>query len=107
MVALIESTVSATSKHSDSAQIASVAAMALVSREEATGAGRLPKPAVPGDGIIGLNPSRRGRITRDVRQFHKRRRQYCGVRTSKAAKPRQRLTSFPLFLTFGGVFKRM
>jgi hypothetical protein len=29
-----------------------VAAMALVNREEATGAGRLTKPAVPGDRIM-------------------------------------------------------
>jgi hypothetical protein len=49
---LIDSTVSVTTRHSDSAPIASVAAMALVSREEATGAGRLPKPTVPGDRIM-------------------------------------------------------
>jgi hypothetical protein len=52
MLTLIESTVSVTTKHSDSAPIASEAAMALVSREEATGAGRLSKPAVPGDRIM-------------------------------------------------------
>jgi hypothetical protein len=52
MVTLIESTVSVTTRHSDSAPIASEAAMALVSREEATGAGRLMKPAVPGDRIM-------------------------------------------------------
>jgi hypothetical protein len=49
---LIDSAVSVTTKHSDSAPIASVAAMTLVSREEATGAGRLPKPTVPGDRIM-------------------------------------------------------
>jgi hypothetical protein len=49
---LIDSTVSVATRHSDSAPIASVAAMALVSREEATGAGRLSKPAVPGDRIM-------------------------------------------------------
>jgi hypothetical protein len=49
---LIDSTVSVTTRHSESAPIASVAAMALVNREEATGAGRLTKPAVPGDRIM-------------------------------------------------------
>jgi hypothetical protein len=48
-VALIDSTVSVTTKHSDSVPIASEVAMALVSREDATGAGRLSKPAAPGD----------------------------------------------------------
>ena len=52
MLTLIESTVSVTTRHSDNAPIASVAAMALVSREEATGAGRFSKPAVPGDRIM-------------------------------------------------------
>ena len=36
---LIDSTVSVTTRHSESAPIASVAAMALVNRDEATGAG--------------------------------------------------------------------
>ena len=53
MVTLIESTVSATTRHSDNAPIASEAAMALVNREEATGTERVSKPAVPGDRIIG------------------------------------------------------
>ena len=52
MVALIDSTVSVTTRHSDSVPIASEVAMALVSREDATGAGRLSKPAVPGDRIM-------------------------------------------------------
>ena len=52
MLTLIESTVSVTARHSDSEPIASEAAMALVSREEATGARRLSKPAVPGDRIM-------------------------------------------------------
>jgi hypothetical protein len=52
MVTLIESAVSVTTRHSDNAPIASVVATALVSREESTGAGRLPKPAVPGDRIM-------------------------------------------------------
>jgi hypothetical protein len=65
MVTLIDSTVSATITHSDSAPIASEAAMALVSRDEATGAGR-PKPALPDDRIMAEILQTRGRITRDV-----------------------------------------
>jgi hypothetical protein len=49
---LIDSTVSVTTRHSENAPIASVAAMALVNREEATGAGRLTKPTMPGDRIM-------------------------------------------------------
>ena len=52
MDTLIESTVNVTTRQSDSAPIASEAAMALVSREDATGTGRLMKPAVPGDRIM-------------------------------------------------------
>jgi len=51
MDTLIESTVNVTTRHSDSAPIASEAAMAFVSREDATGPGRM-KPAVPGDRIM-------------------------------------------------------
>ena len=40
--------------------------------------GAAPKARRAGRPYHGLNPSRRGRITRDVRQSHKRRRQYCG-----------------------------
>ena len=74
MLTLIESTVSVTTRHSDSAPIASEAAMALVKREEATGAGRLPKPAMPADRIMVQDPSRRGRITRDTGEFRSVRR---------------------------------
>ena len=52
MDTLIESTVSVTTSHSDSAPIASEAAMALVSREDATDTGRLMQPDVPGDRIM-------------------------------------------------------
>lgn len=48
----IDSTVSVTAKHSDKAPIASVAAIALVNREDATGAGRPEKPTVPDDRIM-------------------------------------------------------
>jgi hypothetical protein len=49
MVPLIESTVSVMTRQSDSAPIASEAAIALVNWEEATGVRRLTKPAVPVD----------------------------------------------------------
>jgi hypothetical protein len=52
MVTLIESTVSATIRHSDNAPIASEAATVSVSRDEATGAGRPSKPALPGDRVM-------------------------------------------------------
>jgi hypothetical protein len=63
MVTLIDKTVSVTTRHSDKVPIASDVAMALANRGEATGAGWLAKPTVPGNRIMGPNPSRRGRIT--------------------------------------------
>jgi hypothetical protein len=52
MVALIDSTVNMTTRQSDSVPIASDVAMALVNRADATGAGGLAKPTVPGDRIM-------------------------------------------------------
>jgi hypothetical protein len=52
MAILIESTVRVTIRHSDSPPIASVAATALVNRDDATGAPRLLKPEAPGDRIM-------------------------------------------------------
>ena len=52
MVTSVESTVRATIRHNDSAPIASEAATARVSRDEATGAAQPSKPAAPGDRII-------------------------------------------------------
>ena len=52
MVTLLESTVSVTTRQSDNAPTASEAAMALVNQEDATGAGRPSKPAVPDDRIM-------------------------------------------------------
>jgi len=63
MLALLESTVRATIRHSDSEANASEAATASISRVEATGAGQPPKPAALVDRIMVTNPSRRGRIT--------------------------------------------
>ncbi|WP_407148757.1 hypothetical protein [Bradyrhizobium sp. ORS 86] len=52
MVTLLDSTVIVTTRQSVSAQNASEAAIAFVSRGDATGAGQLRKPAVPGDRIM-------------------------------------------------------
>jgi hypothetical protein len=52
MLTLIDSTVRATIRHSDSEPIASEAATASISRDEATGAEGLLKPAAPGDRIM-------------------------------------------------------
>ena len=80
MVTLIDSTVSVTIRHSDSAPIASEAATAWVNRDEATGAGRLDEAGGAGRPDHGLNPSRRGRITRDGAQDRSAARQHCGGR---------------------------
>ncbi len=63
METLIESIVRVTIRHSDNAPIASEAATASVNRDEATGALRPLKPAVPGDRIMVRDPSTRGQIT--------------------------------------------
>jgi hypothetical protein len=52
MLTLIDSTVSATIRHSETEPIASEAATALVNRDEATGAAWLSKPAARGDRIM-------------------------------------------------------
>ena len=66
MLTLIESTVRATIRQSDSEPIASEAATASIKRDEATGAERPLKPAAPGDRVMAGNPSKRGRITRNA-----------------------------------------
>jgi hypothetical protein len=66
METLIESTVRVTIRHSDIEPIASVAATASASRDEATGTDGLSKPAGPGDRIMAGGPSQRGRITRNT-----------------------------------------
>ncbi len=52
MLTLIDSTVRATIRHSESEPIASEAATALVNRDEATGAAWLSKPAARGDRVM-------------------------------------------------------
>jgi hypothetical protein len=60
MVTLIESTVRVTIRHSESPPIAMVAARASVTRDEATWAERLTKPAAPGDRIMAVILQRAG-----------------------------------------------
>jgi hypothetical protein len=104
---LIESTVSVTARHSDTAPIASVAAMALVSRVEATGAGGLTKPTVTGDRIMVQILQRAGRITRDASQYRTARRRHCGGGRAETAPSPQALTAGPRLLTFAGFLARM
>jgi hypothetical protein len=52
MATRMESTVRVTIRHSDNEPIASEAATASVSREEATGADGRTKPAAPGDRVM-------------------------------------------------------
>ena len=56
METLVASTVSVRMTHNDSEPIASEAATAFLSRDEATGAERPLKPAAPGDRIMVRNP---------------------------------------------------
>jgi hypothetical protein len=72
----IESTVMA--RQTDSPQIASEAATAWISRNEATGAAPPSKPIAPRDRIMAEFPGTRGRITRTAAGLCSRRWQYCG-----------------------------
>jgi hypothetical protein len=67
MLTLIDITVRATIRHSDSEPIASEAATALINRDEATGAAWPSKPAARGDRIMAGKSLDRGRITRGTR----------------------------------------
>ncbi len=63
---LIDNTVRVTIRQSDNAPIASVAATASISRVDATGAGRLLKPAAPDDRFMAFEILQSaGRITRN------------------------------------------
>jgi len=101
MLTRIESTVSVTTRHSDSAPTASVAAMALASRAEATGAGRLAKPAVPGDRIMVYILQDAERIIRGIGEFRSVARQYCGVIRLESGKTAPEVNFGRLLLTFG------
>jgi hypothetical protein len=82
---LIDSTVSATIRHSESAPIASEAATALVNRDEATGAAWLSKPAARDDRIMAGNPQIAGESPAEP-AFRRNRRQYLGGGDLKVAK---------------------
>jgi hypothetical protein len=73
----IDSTVTVTTRHNESAPSASEAATASISREEATGALRLPKPAAAGERVMAGIP---GRQKSSANRQHPRnhRRQDCG-----------------------------
>ena len=108
MVALIDSTVSVTTRQSDSVPIASEVAMAPSNLEEATGARLLSKPTAPDDRIIGRDPCNAERITAThaIPETCSDHRQYYGGQKLKMAESRQRLTLCPLLLTFGGILAR-
>src|SRR5258705_11754699 len=100
MVTLIESTVSVTIRHTDSAPIASEAATVWVSRDDATGAERPSKPAPPRDRVMaeilhcaGESPATSG----DCNRHH---RQYCGGALSKSAEMTAGGTVLPRFPGF-------
>src|SRR5258708_37669104 len=85
MVTLIESTVSVTIRHSDSAPIASDAATVSVSRDEATGAGQPSKPAPPpGDRVIAEILRCSGESPATSGDGNRHDRQYCGGDPSKS-----------------------
>jgi len=92
-VALIDNTVSVTTRQSDSVPIASDVAMAPSNREEATGVRLLSKPTAPDNRIIGLNPwnTRRITATHAISQPCNDHRQHYGDLRLKMAKSRQRL----------------
>jgi hypothetical protein len=94
MVALIDSTVSVTTRQSDSVPIASDVAMAPSNLEEATGARLLSKPTAPDDPIIGRNPCNAGRITAThaIAETCSDHRQHYGDQRLKMAESGQRLT---------------
>src|SRR5258708_34335134 len=84
MVTLIESTVSVTIRHSDSAPIASEAATVWVSRDDATGAERPSKPAPPCDRVMAEILRCAGESPATSRDCNRHHRQDCGGPPSKS-----------------------
>src|ERR1700733_10091166 len=80
MLTLIENTVRVTIRHSDTRQIASEAATAPASLDDATGADGPSKPAAVGDRIMAEFPQCAGESPATGQKFRKYRRQYCGGR---------------------------
>ena len=106
MVTLIDNTVSVTTRQSDSVPIASEVAMALASREEATGAGWFAKPTVPGNRIMLWILQDAANHPAISANFTTMAGNIAAIRASKAAESGQWLTLFPLLLTFGGILAR-
>jgi hypothetical protein len=77
--------------------------MALVNREEATGAGRLTKPTVPGDRIMVEILQDAGESSANIREFRRVRWQHCGDSCAENPEPPQALTGDPWLLTFEAV----
>jgi hypothetical protein len=100
-VALIDSTVSVTTRQRDSVPIASEVAMAPNNREEVTGVRLLSKPTAPDNRIIGLNPctTRRITATHATRASCSDHRQHCGDQRLKMARSGQRLTEWAFMPT--------
>ena len=86
MLTLIENTVRATMRHSDSEPIASDAATASISRDEATGAERPLKPAAPGNRVMAGILQARANHPATALRVRRDRRQYCGGESPKMAK---------------------
>src|SRR5260370_11006436 len=84
MVTLIESTVSVTIRHSDSAPIASEAATVWVSRDDATGAEQPSKPAPPRDRVMAKILRCAGESPATSVNCNRHDRQYCGRTPSKS-----------------------
>src|SRR6476659_5005675 len=98
MVTLIESTVSVTIRHSDSAPIASEAATVSVSRDEATGAGRPSKPAPPPcDRVMAEILHCAGESPAASGDGNSHDRQYCGGAPSKSGKMKAAGSVMPAF----------
>jgi hypothetical protein len=99
MVALIDSTVSATTRESDRVPIASDVTMALNNLEEETGAWLLSKPTAPDNRIIGLDPCDTGRITAThlMLQTRSDHRQDCGDQRLNMAEARLLVNARPVY----------
>jgi hypothetical protein len=106
-VALIESTVSVTTRQSDNVPIASDVAMAPNNREEVTGVRLLSKPTAPDNRIIGLNPCNARRITAThaIPEPCNDHRQHYGDQRLKMARSGQRLTKWVFMPTIVNLFR--
>jgi len=100
MVTLIDNTVSVTTRHSESVPIASEVAMALASREEATGAGWFAKPTVPGNRIMLWILQDAAESLRDLSQLHHHGGQYCGEANREGGKIRAKVNVIPAVVNF-------